>query len=102
VEQSAGFQFIAVPFASPAVVASGTRYAIVAYTGGTDHYGWRGTVGDPYAEGAAFSSSASPPSAWALRATTDLVFRTFVNQAPTGRSPAAAAVAPTFVRARST
>jgi hypothetical protein len=78
------FAFVAVSFASPAVVASGNRYAIVAYAGGSDHYGWAGTRPSVYANGASFSSFVSPPSTnWFLfNAETggfDFRFRTYVD-----------------------
>jgi hypothetical protein len=78
--------FVEVPFASPAAVAAGGRYAIVAYTGGNDVYRW-GVVrtGDPYADGSAFASNDWPPTMWSAFPNSDFAFRTYV--APADATP---------------
>jgi Thrombospondin type 3 repeat len=73
--------FVAVPFASPAVVAAGGQYAIVAYTGGMDSYQWGHAGADLYAGGTRFDSFQSPPSAWSPFPPIDLAFKTYVAPA---------------------
>jgi Ca2+-binding RTX toxin-like protein len=73
--------FVAVPFASPAPVAAGTQYAIVAYTAGGNKYVAFGDALNPYLSGSTFQSSASPPTTWSLIGG-DLAFRTYVDTSP--------------------
>jgi hypothetical protein len=75
-----GFDWISVPFASPALVAAGTQYAIVAYTSVPGHYGWGfETTLNAYAGGRAFGVFQSPPTTWlTFSATTDFTFKTYV------------------------
>ena len=70
--------FVAVPFASPPPVDASHQYAIVAYAGGTDLYGWPAAVGNVYLGGAPFFSSASPPTTCPFGITADLAFKTYV------------------------
>jgi hypothetical protein len=81
----AGFEFVEVSFASPVPVVAGGEYAIVAYTGGSDHYGWGMRTVDVYVGGAAFASLASPPTTtWVSFDTpVDLAFKTYVLLPPT-------------------
>jgi hypothetical protein len=69
--------WVTVTFESPALAQSGTPYAIVVYASGSDHYGWGGFNGDPYAGGAALFSEASPPATWGEFAA-DFMFKTYV------------------------
>jgi hypothetical protein len=75
-----GFDWIAVPFASPALVAAGTQYAIVAHTSVPGHYGWGfQTTLNAYAGGRAFGVPQSPPTTWlTFGANTDFTFKTYV------------------------
>jgi hypothetical protein len=78
--------FVPISFASPATVASGTQYAIVAYSSTpiSNSYRWfLSAADDPYAGGAAFYATSSPPSsAWIPTAGGDFAFKTYV--APPG------------------
>jgi hypothetical protein len=84
----AAYDWIAVPFGDPAPVQAGGQYAIVVYTGGSDHYGWRSFHGtDIYAGGQAFGSTVSPPttngaSFFPLCGATpcDFAFKTYVTE----------------------
>ncbi len=77
-------------FSSPAPVSSGTHYAIVAYAGGSDVYGWYSGGGDPYVGGEQYSSSASPPSSsWTANTGFDLAFREYVESSLPGTATAA-------------
>jgi low density lipoprotein receptor-related protein 5/6 len=80
-----GGGWVKVGFASPALVAGGVQYAIVAYTGdiGTqDDYGWDFSASDPYGGGALWASSATPPTTWAPVGSNpspdDLAFKAYV------------------------
>ena len=74
--------FVAVPFAAPAQVTAGSQYAIVAYTGGIDQYGWGYGSGNVYPAGDTFFTFSSPPTTWTLYGGTprvlDLAFKTYV------------------------
>ncbi len=59
-------------------VSSGGQYAIVAYAGGSDVYGWGFSSTNPYAGGEADYSTASPPSSWAANSSVDTAFMTYV------------------------
>lgn len=85
--------FVPVTFAySPALVAAGTQYAIVAYAPGTfgDTVGWsaQGT-GNPYSSGALFTSAdpLPPGGNWMEQAGSDLAFKTYVGPAPASAAP---------------
>lgn len=80
VEQTEGFDWIPVSFASPALVTSGTQYAIVAYTDVPGHYGWgQRTTLNAYANGRAFGVFQSPPTTWlTFGANVDFTFKTYV------------------------
>jgi hypothetical protein len=75
--------FVEVPFASPATVAAGGEYAIVAYTGGTDRYSWGRAGADLYPGGTRVDSNESPPSTWFPVPSDDFAFRTYVAPADT-------------------
>jgi hypothetical protein len=87
--------FVPVTFASPAAVAAGVRYAIVAYSSDpSDAYVWGGQVADPYPRGALFATADSPPSpstSWALPSggTRDQAFKTYVATSPPTVAPPA-------------
>ena len=66
------YNWIAVNFAHPATVQAGTQYAIVAYTSGTEHWGF--ASGDPDAGGTAWGTSGAVPSL-------DFAFKTYVDSA---------------------
>ena len=68
--------FVAVPFVSLAPVLAGGQYAIVAYAGGADQYGWRLT-GNVYAGGSSYFGLPSPPTTWDPIGL-DLAFKTYV------------------------
>ena len=71
--------FVPVKFNPPAAVASGTQYAIVAYTSGVSLYRWEHSpTGNPYPGGLAFTSSFSPPSGFWTSAINDFAFKTYV------------------------
>ena len=75
-------EFFSVPFASPASVVAGTRYAIVAYAAAGTSYGWALDGGFPrYTRGTKFFSFSSPEAAaiWDF-AGDGLAFRTYVLQ----------------------
>ena len=74
-------RWVAVAFADPAIVRSGTRYAIVSYTGGRTVYLWYCGVRTAEVSGALWDTSEYPPTvAWDL-VTTDLAaFRTYVQE----------------------
>jgi hypothetical protein len=78
-----GLAFVEVPFDSPAAVAAGGQYAIVAYTGGSDVYGWGRAGTDAYAGGTRVDSDESPPSTWFPFPPDDFAFRTYVAPADT-------------------
>ena len=88
--------FISVGFGTPATVQAGTQYAIVAYTGGSDTYRWRGASGTPYSGGQGFSSGSSPPGVW-IAASKTFAFKTYVNVA--APQPAGTTTGPTGQRA---
>jgi len=71
--------FVEVQFDSPADVAAGGQYAIVAYTGGDDFYQWGRAGADLYAGGSAFNSRQSPPSTWTAGSLEDRAFKTSVG-----------------------
>ena len=71
-------RFVEVPFASPAPVLAGNKYAIVTYTAGADRYRWFGTNTNAYAGGMLFVSRSSPPTSWISGSGTDLAFKTYV------------------------
>jgi hypothetical protein len=73
--------FVAAPFDSPADVAAGSQYAIVAYTGGDDVYNWGRAAADAYPGGTLFRSRQSPPLTWSASLLDDLAFKTYVAQA---------------------
>lgn len=75
-------------FSSPAPVSSGTQYAIVAYAGGSDVYGWYSGGGGSYAAGNAYFDSASPPSSWTINGADEMAFRTFVESSSPGTATA--------------
>jgi hypothetical protein len=79
---SQALAFVEVPFDSPAAVAAGSQYAIVAYTGGFDFYQWGRALADLYAGGSAFDSFQSPPATWTVRPF-DMAFKTYVAPADT-------------------
>jgi hypothetical protein len=75
--------FVSVPFDLSAAVVAGTQYAIVAYTGGSDHYQWGRAGADLYAGGTRVDSFESPPSTWFPFPPDDFAFRTYVAPADT-------------------
>ena len=85
-----------VPFAfpTPGSVTAGTQYAIVAHSAAVfpDTYAWsQGTGTDPYAGGAAYFASSSPPTtAWmpVPIGPPDFAFKTYVVPAMTPSSSA--------------
>jgi hypothetical protein len=89
-----GHAFVEVEFDSPADVAASGRYAIVAYTGGTDFYSWGRAGADLYAGGSPFDSNESPPSAWFLNPGDDFAFRTYVAPADATAPTSTAAAEP--------
>ena len=99
------FTFVPVKLDSPAPVAAGTQYAIVAYTSGGSGYRWgRGPFGDSYPGGAGFSVGNSPPSGPWGPSGADLVFKTYVvptpPSAPASTGQRAAALASCKKRAK--
>jgi hypothetical protein len=90
--------FVSIGFATPAPVAAGTQYAIVAYssTAASPYDWWDATTADPYAGGGPFFTATSPPSgAWSPN-TNDFVFKTYVVPAmTTTTTPAVTPAAPT-------
>jgi hypothetical protein len=87
--------FVEVRLASLAAVAAGSRYAIVAYTGGNNAYRWGVVIsGNPYPDGSAFGSGESPPSTWGAGSTIDFAFRTYVAPADTTAPTSTAAAEP--------
>ncbi len=83
--------FVPISFATPAPVSAGLRYAIVAYsaTTGGNLYAWGGSPAatNPYAGGAAFFVSNSPPTgSWTSVGTRDLAFKTYVTP-PADKTP---------------
>jgi hypothetical protein len=80
---SQALAFVEVPFASPTVVAAGSQYAIVVYTGGEDFYQWGRSSADLYAGGSRFDSFESPPVTWGPPLSNDFAFRTYVASADT-------------------
>jgi len=77
------FAFVEVTFGSPAQVLAGSQYAIVAYTGGADLYGWGAAVTNPYAGGTTFGTATSPPVTWTAFPAVDLAFKTYVDTTST-------------------
>lgn len=85
------FTFVPATFASPAAVAAGRRYAIVAYSGTEgSYYKWGAEVSaDLYPGGAVFSDTTNfppgPSTLWNLvnGGKSDLAFKTYVVPAPT-------------------
>jgi len=75
--------FVSLGFATPPPVAAGTQYAIVAYTGGADLYGWGAAVTNPYAGGTTFGTATSPPVTWTAFPAVDLAFKTYVDTTST-------------------
>jgi hypothetical protein len=74
-------RWVAVAFADPAIVRSGTRYAIVSYTGGRTVYLWYCGVRTAEVSGALWDTSEYPPTVDWDRVTTDLAaFRTYVQE----------------------
>lgn len=72
--------FVPVTIGSPAPVSAGTRYAIVAYTSGSNGYGWWVKNGDVYAAGDPFGAFQVPPTGpWGLGVGPfDFAFKTYV------------------------
>jgi hypothetical protein len=83
IPNSAGW--VGADFSSPAVVASGTQYAIVVYESGTDHIIWFLGPGGSYAGGSAFYDGASPPTTW-NNAGSESTFETFQEVASASAS----------------
>ena len=79
--------FVPVRFDSPAPVAAGTLYAIVAYTSDSSGgpYRWAHSLAaNPYPAGSPFTNASSPPSgSWTLQST-DFAFKTHVVPTPAG------------------
>src|SRR5262245_3707395 len=76
--------FVPVRFDSPAPVTAGTQYTIVAYTASPGPFGpayvWQGSsTSNPYPDGAAFSTTTSPPSAPWSAGFGDFAFKAYVN-----------------------
>jgi hypothetical protein len=90
---SQALAFVEVAFDSPAAVAAGSQYAIVAYTGGFDFYQWGRATADLYAGGSAFDSFQSPPATWTIRPF-DMAFKTYVEPADTTAPTSTAAADP--------
>jgi hypothetical protein len=88
--------FVEVEFDPPATVAAGSRYAIVAYTGGSNAIRWGIDFAGPYGGGSAFRSMASPPSTWFPfdPATADFAFKTYVAPADATAPTSTAAAEP--------
>jgi hypothetical protein len=71
--------FTPVTFSTPANVLAATKYAIVAYAGGTNTYDWDGSATDVYGGGQQFGDTSSPPdNTWPAGFGTDLAFKTYV------------------------
>ncbi len=93
-----GSGWVSFAFPTPGSVTAGTQYAIVAQSAAVfpDTYAWsQGTGTDPYAGGAAYFASSSPPTtAWmpVPIGPPDFAFKTYVvpgpPQTPTGATPA--------------
>ncbi len=88
--------FVPVTFASPALVAAGTQYAIVAYSPGTvtNYVAWSDqNSGNVYSGGGTFLSTEGPPpgSTWMAQAGSDQTFKTYVGLAPPSAAPPSAA-----------
>ena len=80
--------FVAVPFASPAQVLTGTQYAIVVYTGGTDQYTWEamGPATSTRRETHLFTAYLATHNLELLRGSpglVDLTFKTYVDTTST-------------------
>lgn len=76
-------EWVPVSFNSPAVVAAGTQYAIVAYTSGGSLYKWADSVSaNPYGGGLAFTAPGSPPSGFWTSQSSDFAFKTYVVPTP--------------------
>ena len=85
-----GFEFIPIVFAAPASVASGTQYAIVAYSATVSpvDYSWARSFGKLYPGGSAFYVETSPPSTvWLEGPTFDYAFKTYVAPPPSNVAP---------------
>ena len=79
-----------VAFSTAPAVQAGTHYAIVAYAGGSDSYGWSVSAGKSYGGGATFGSFASPPGVWGSPYTSyDVAFKTYVTAPSTTPPPGA-------------
>ena len=85
--------FVPVKLDSPAPVAAGNQYAIVAYASNASGFRWgRGPFGDSYPGGAGFGVATSPPTGpWAPTGT-DLAFKTYVVPTPASTGQRAAAL----------
>ena len=83
-----GSGWVSFAFPTPGSVTAGTQYAIVAQSAAVfpDTYAWsQGTGTDPYAGGAAYFASSSPPTtAWmpVPIGPPDFAFKTYVVPAP--------------------
>src|SRR5579884_951619 len=84
--------WVQVDFVSPALVSSGTQYAIVAYTAAFA-YLWEDAQTDAYSGGGLWYSFASPPTSWNEFSGDDLAFDTYVEGAPSISTSARPAVA---------
>jgi hypothetical protein len=91
--------FVAIAFATPVPVSTGSHYAIVVHanTAFPDTYSWGHAGSDLYAGGTALTSAASPPNNNWFPQALDQAFKTYVVPAP-GSTPAAAS-GPTGLRA---
>jgi hypothetical protein len=94
---TAPLAFVPIHFATPAPVAAGTQYAIVAFVAdlqGAWSWGHSAAV-DPYAGGSPFRNIGAPPptGSWVAAPPGDLAFKTYVvptaSTGPTGQRAAA-------------
>jgi hypothetical protein len=94
---AAPLAFVPIHFATPAPVAAGTQYAIVAFAADTQGaWSWGHSVAaDPYAGGSPFRNIGAPPptGSWVAAPPGDLAFKTYVvppaSTGPTGQRAAA-------------
>jgi hypothetical protein len=84
-------QFMPVPLTSTGPVVADEQYAIVAYVGGSDHWGWGAITApaggtDHYDRGRAVASATSPPITWLFYSgVVDMAFKTYMRlYEPTG------------------
>ena len=92
--------FVAIAFATPVPVNTGSHYAIVVHanTAFPNTYSWGNAGSDVYAGGTALTSASSPPDdTWFPQQARDQAFKTYVVPAPPSAQPVTSG--PTGLRA---